>query len=477
MAIIVGRLEEMQELKAAEQSKSAELIAIYGRRRIGKTYLIRNYFEGRIAFELTGMHDGTLKSQLRQFSLAYQKAIDSPIALEPPEDWVKAFSALEHYLTGLKRTKKRVVFIDEFPWLNSRKSGFLEAFDHFWNVWASRQSNLIVVICGSAASWMIKQIVHAKGGLHNRITRAIRLLPFTISESAAYLKSNSVDLDRYQVLQLYMTLGGVPHYLRNVVRGQSAGQAIDKICFSKTAPLKEEFEQLYRSLFEHADNHIMVVRKLAASPNGLTRNDIIAACKLKSGGGTSDLLNELEQSGFIQMSIPFQKTRRDALYRLSDEYSLFYLRFMDGNKTQANQNWSNISNSGAFRSWSGMAFEAICLKHIPQIKSALGIGGVQTSDSSWQYKGGKDQRGAQIDLLIDRADRTINICEMKYYTGLFTIDKTYAGDLQRKIDVFRKQTETRKSLFLTLITTYGVKRNEYSDRLMQNELRMDVLFE
>lgn len=477
MAEIIGRKEEIEVLKSALLSKESELIAVYGRRRIGKTYLIRNYYEDRLAFELTGMNEGSLKAQLLQFSKVFQKATNSALSLKTPQSWVEAFTALEQILGSLHKRKKWVVFFDEFPWLNSRKSGFLEAFDHFWNTWASRQPHLIVVICGSAASWMIDNIVNAKGGLHNRITRSIRLLPFSLSETKEYLKSLSVNLDHYQILQLYMALGGVPHYLRNIERGESATQVINRLCFAKNGILREEFENLYQSLFEHADNHIKTVRALAKVPKGLSRQEIIDACGLSSGGGATDLFNELEQSGFIQSAIPYKKTSREAIYRLTDEFSLFYLRFMYGKKISGNDMWTQISSTNAYKVWSGMSFEAICMKHIPEIKKALGISGIISEESPWRYRSTKSSSGAQIDLLIDRADRTINICEIKFYTDEFTIDKKYAIELERKMHVFRDQTKTKKSLFLTFITTYGVKKNEYSNRLMQNNLTIGLFFD
>jgi hypothetical protein len=232
------------------------LIAVYGRRRIGKTYLINNYYEPQLVFELTGMHNGSMKERLLQFSRVLQKVTASPFAIKPSVNWVEAFAALEQFLSAKPKEAKCVVFFDEFPWLESRKSGFLSAFEHFWNTWASRHANLIVVICGSAALWMISNVVNSKGGLHNRITRKIRLLLFTLIETKAYFESRSVRLDLYQILQLYMAFGGVPHYLKNAERGESATQTIDKACFTKDGNLRDEFEQLYRSSFDVADNHL-----------------------------------------------------------------------------------------------------------------------------------------------------------------------------------------------------------------------------
>jgi len=451
-------------------------MAVYGRRRVGKTFLIRNYFADRLVFELTGMYGGSLKEQLLQFSRSLQKATGSTLSLRPPGSWVEAFHALEQFLDRLAKRKKLVVFLDEFPWLDSRKSGFLSAFEHFWNSWASRQSHLLFVVCGSAASWMIRNFVNNRGGLHHRITQKMRLLPFTLAETETYLKSKGNNLDRYQILQLYMALGGIPQYLNNVKKGDSAPQAIEKICFTKNGLLNGEFNNLYNSLFEMAYNHLKAVRALAATPKGLTRQEIIEECGLSSGGRTSLMLDELEQSGFIKSNKPYGKEIKDAIYRLVDEFSLFYLKFMD--QADVTTNWARISEGPSYKIWSGMAFEAICLKHIDQIKIGLGLKGKSTKEASWRYippKGARED-GAQIDLLIDRDDHSINICEIKFYTGELTISKSYAGELQQKLDVFQEKVKPSKTLFLTLITTYGVKDNSHADSLVKKSLTMDVLF-
>jgi len=467
----------MQLLQEAVQSKKAGLLAVYGRRRVGKTFLIHSYFDNNLAFELTGMYGGSLKDQLQQFSKSLQKAAGSALSLKPPETWVEAFYALEQYLTGKSKKKKWVVFLDEFPWLDGRKSGFLSAFEHFWNSWAGREPNMLVVICGSAASWMIRNIINNKGGLHNRITQKLRLLPFDLAETETYLRNQSSHLDRYQILQIYMAFGGIPHYLNNVGRGSSASQVIDKTCFSKDGLLTGEFNNLYGSLFEIADNHIKTVRALAETTKGLTRQEIIDSCKLSSGGRTTLMLEELEESGFIKSTIPYDKTTKEAIYRLIDEFSIFYLKFMDEGNSRGTKSWPALASGQPYVIWCGMAFEAVCLKHIQKIKLGLKIK-VGTEESAWRYvpaKGNKD-KGAQIDLIIDRADRIINICEMKFYTTEYVIDKSYAKNLQQKKDVFNERIKPKKTLFLTMITTFGVKENNYFDELIQQSLTMDVLF-
>ncbi|MEO6685594.1 MAG: ATP-binding protein [Dyadobacter sp.] len=474
---VIGRKEEIELLKAALQSNNAGLIAVYGRRRVGKTFLIRNYFENHMLFELTGMYGASLKEQLQQFSKALQKATGSALTLNPPKNWIEAFHALEQYITGKIGNKKQVIFLDEFPWLDGRKSGFLSAFEHFWNSWASRQPNLLVVICGSAASWMIRNIVNNKGGLHNRITQKIRLLPFNLAETAIYLKSQHVSLDQYQILQIYMAFGGIPHYLNNVTKGVSASQAIEKACFTKDGLLTGEFNNLYGSLFEIADNHIKTVTALASTAKGLTRQEIIDTCNLSSGGTTTLMLEELEESGFIKSSLPYDKTTKDAIYRLIDEFSIFYLKFMDKGKGGSTKSWAALSTGQTYVIWCGMAFEAVCLKHINKIKQGLKIK-VATEESAWRFipaKGSKE-KGAQIDLIIDRADRIINLCEMKFYTTEFVIDKSYAQKLLQKKEVFTNRVKPDKTLFLTMITSFGVKENDYFDEHIQQSLTMEVLF-
>lgn len=477
MGKLVGRKEERKILEDAMTSVSAELIAVLGRRRVGKTFLIRSVYEKQIAFEFTGVHQANMKEQLEGFTLALQKAMKSPAALAVPESWAKAFNLLETFLTPLIKKGSIVIFFDEFPWIHTMKSNFLRAFEHFWNSYASRYPNLTVVICGSAASWMIKNIIQSRGGLHNRVTIRIRLSPFTLNETEAYLKSRSINLDHYQVLQLYMAMGGIPEYLKNIKRGESVIQAIDRSFFTKNGPLKTEFKDLYESLFDNAEHHVTVIRVLSGMSKGMTRNEIIAATGISSGGTATKVLVELEESGFIMNYIPFGKKSKELVYRLTDEYSLFYLKFVENRRAAGAATWMRLSESASWKSWSGYAFEAICLKHVPQIKAALGITSIYTEESVWRHVPGKEKPGAQIDLLLDRKDYCINICEMKFSTGEFIITKKYAEELKQKRAVFIDKVKPKKTVFLTMITTYGIAKNQYSKGLIQNDITMSELFD
>lgn len=477
---LVGRQAERAVLHDALQSPDAELIAVYGRRRVGKTFLIRQTFANDTCFELVGMHDADLRTQLRSFAASLGRALTSPVPLEAPVAWHDAFGQLRSFLSARfkRRQRKQVVFFDEVPWLASRRSGFLSAFEHFWNSWGSQQTKLVVVLCGSAASWMLQNLVRQRGGLHNRVTRRLRVEPFQLGDGEALLQSRGVQLSRYQVLELTMALGGVPHYLAQVKRGESAAQAIDRLCFAREGQLRTEFDTLYASLFEQADRHEAVVRALAKRRRGLTRSALLEAAKLGSGGAATRVLDELEESGFLLQMPRLGREKRDAVYWLADEFSLFHLTWMQGVRPSGAQSWLRRQGTSAWRAWSGLAFESLALKHVAAIKHALGISGVETTEGSWEHRAtGRNDQGAQVDLVIDRADHTLNLCELKFSEATFAVDKAYARELARKRDVFRQQTRSRKALFLTLITTHGLAENEHSRGLISNAVTMDALFE
>ncbi len=477
MEQLVGREHEKMLLDRAFKSPEAELVAIFGRRRVGKTFLVRSVYEGKMLFEFSGVHHASLAEQLLSFSLALKNVAGDKTSDAKLTSWIEAFHLLARYLTPKLKNKRGVVFLDELPWLQTPKSGFLGAFEHFWNSWASRQPNLVVVICGSAASWMIQKIVNNRGGLHNRITQKIRLMPFDLNETEEYLKSLKVNIDRYQVLQLYMAMGGIPQYLKSVRTGESATQAIDRICFAKDGVLKDEFNNIFTSLFDNAEQHIAIIKALSVTRKGLNRTEIILSCGLSSGGTATKLLEELVESGFITPYIPFDRSVKESIYKLSDEYSLFYLKFMQKSRFTGDGTWLKLSTGPSWSSWSGIAFEGICQKHVQQIKKALGIAGVLTTESVWRYASKGEEQGTQIDLLIDRTDHCINICEMKYTLSSFSIDKRYAAELKNKLAVFREKAKTNKALFLTMITTYGIRQNIYYTGLVQNEITMDALFD
>ncbi len=472
--IVTGREEEKILLNDLLASPQSEFIAMVGRRRVGKTFLIKNHYH-QFDFECTALHNGNLSEQLENFCFKLTQYGGAKFCKTAPTNWLQAFQQLQLFLKSKKSNRKKIVFIDELPWMDTAKAKFTDALAHFWNDFAVH-SNVLLVICGSAASWILKKIVHNKGGLHNRITQLITLQPFTLKEAEQFLKSKKINYDRYDIALIYMVMGGIPFYLNELKKGFSAVQNLDKLCFAKHSLLKDEFSKLFSSLFANAANHIIVVKALATKRKGLTRNQLLKITKLSDGGSISRLLEELQSASFIQTILPFGKTKKETLYRLSDAYTLFYLLFIEKHKKSSRSVLQSLYPTSVWKAWSGYAFENVCLLHIKKVLQKLGVASIYTEVSGYISKGDADQDGIQIDLLIDRADRVINLCEIKFYDAPFTLTKEYAAKLRFRVAQFRTLTATRKNLFLTMITPFGLIGNRHSSGLIQNEITLDDLF-
>ena len=471
---MVGRKSEIAEMQNLLNSNKAEFLAMYGRRRVGKTYLIKNAYKDHIRFEFTGTQHASLKNQLFKFFEKIKEQFDADTYFKQPESWYEAFQLLKVCLSKNK-DQKQVVFFDELPWIAGQKSNFLEELGYWWNDWAVSQK-LVVVICGSAASWMLAKVINNKGGLHNRVTKRINLKPFTLAETKLYLESLDINWDNYQIIQFYMAVGGIPTYLQEAKNNETVTQTIDRIFFTKEGFMRTEFDNLYAALFDKYLNHVSIIKILAEKWQGMTRQEIIMQSKLKDGGGMTKVLEELEASSFI-MQVPFyKKKQKDFVYRLADEYSLFYLKFVENKPILGKNEWLKQSGTEKYKIWTGYAFENICIKHAESIKIALGISGIFTETSSFIFKGDGNTQGFQIDLLIDRADRAMNLCEIKFYTDDFQLTDSYAQYLRQRREQFRQVSKTKKLLFNTLITTYGVKHSKSSFGQIDQVVTMDKLF-
>jgi len=474
---IIGRGKELRIVDKLLASEKAEFMAVYGRRRVGKTFMVREHLKSHIKFSFSGSYEEAVSVQLANFFYEYVRKTEGKKETIVPRDWSTAFHYLADYLYALKDgPTKVVVFIDELPWLDTPKSGFVSALEYFWNQHASTMNHVLLVVCGSAASWMQQKLFKAKGGLYNRITKRIKLEPFTLFETEQYCKSKKLKLTRYQIIQLYMVMGGVPFYWNELSQGKSAEQLIDEICFESTGLLATEYHQLYYSLFKNAENHVAVIEALAGHPYGLVRDELLKKSGLPEGGTFTRTVEDLYESGFITKHRPFEKKKKETLYRLIDMYSLFYLNFIKDNVKNRSNTWQQIANQARFVAWSGYAFENICLQHSNQILNKLGISGTFTEISSWRHKGNDELPGVQIDMLIDRKDGMINLCEAKFSNKEFIIDKNYNAALRQKRSVFSHVTKTKKSVVTTLITTYPAMRNNYYLEEIHSEVSMDDLF-
>ena len=470
---IIGRTEETDVIRTCISSNMPEFLAIYGRRRVGKTYLIKEFFNNSFSFYATGVPEGNMRIQLKVFNDELIRYGSGERSI--PKDWLEAFGRLRNLLEskGVYReaeNNKRVIFLDELPWMDTAKSDFKVALDYFWNSWASAQQDIILIICGSAASWIIDNIIMDTGGFYGRVTRRIHLMPFSLRECEEILKTGG-EVTRKQVMEYYMIFGGVPYYINMFDHSLSVAQNVDKLLFRENSLLKSEYEMLFRSLFrKRSDKHLKVIEAIAKKKIGVLREELLDDKSLPSGEALTTILNELEQCGFIRRYADYRTNSKGHLFQVIDPFVLFSIRFMDNAGVTS---WMEYINSPSYNGWIGNAFEILCLNHISQIKTALGVSGVGSSEYSWRSK--KSKPGAQIDLLIDRRDDIINICEMKYSENEYVIDADYEVNLKNKMEVFRKETDTKKALHITMVTANGLKHNAHW-QVVLNEITADQLF-
>lgn len=474
---MVGRKKQIEELNRLYNSKKAEFVAIYGRRRIGKTYLVDETFKGRITFRHAGLspvdseQTGMLKAQLEHFY--YSLLVQGMSKSKKPESWIEAFYLLECFLEQCDDGSRQLVFLDELPWLDTPRSGFITAFEGFWNTWGCHRENLMVVVCGSANSWILDKLINNHGGLYNRITYEIKLEPFTLNECEEFFEDNQIKLSRYDITQSYMILGGVPYYMGYFQQGMSLAQNVDNLFFVKNAKLRNEYDRLFASIFSNPDVMKKIVGVLYTRNAGYTRSELVEKLGTKDGGTLSQSLNALIASDFVIKYVPFGKRKKEH-YKLIDPFCMFYLHFVDKKKKMDENFWGQNISSQQVVSWRGYAYENVCFNHISQIKKALGISGVITSHSAWS-KRSDDEDGVQIDLLISRNDNVVNMCEIKYYGDEFTVDKDYYRVLLKRQEQLAKEVSPKVTIHNTLITTFGLTYNEYSG-IFSSIITFDELF-
>lgn len=481
MKNIIGREKETKELNRLYDSSLPQFVAVYGRRRVGKTFLVDQTLKDRITFRHAGLSPvdyqqkkNLMKEQLKSFyfSLIRQGMKKSKC----PTSWLEAFFMLEMHLQTIDDGSRQVVFLDELPWMDTPRSGFVTALESFWNGWGCHRDNFMLVVCGSATSWIMDNLINNHGGLYGRLTSEIKLSPFTLKECEQFFHNKQVKLSRYDIVQSYMALGGIPYYLSYFDSGHSLAQNIDNLFFVKDAKLQEEFDRLFASVFSRPEEIMKIVRLLSKRHSGYMLEEIAQKTEIPAGGNLSNLLKALIASDFVIRYVPFGCSKREVHYKLVDPFCIFYLRYVPENSNYVTSFWQQNQTSQSIVSWRGFAFEEVCLLHIDQIKRALGILGVSTLQSSWALRGNDEEEGAQIDLIIQRADHIVNMCEMKFYGEDFTVDKAYYKKLDHREKVMTEKISRKDRVHLVLITTYGLTYNEYGS-IFQNVITIDQLFE
>lgn len=473
--MIIGREKEQQTFSELMRKEESQFCVVYGRRRVGKTYLIRESFNYQFTFQHTGMAKTAKKGQL----VAFRDSLRAYGLTEcsTPKTWIEAFSQLKLLIERAPRGKK-VIFIDELPWMDTAKSGMLSALENFWNGWATARAekDIVLIVCGSATSWITKKLLKNKGGLRGRLTERIKLSPFTLRECEKYAEVGGLGMTRKDVLETYMILGGIPYYWSFLRKGYSVVQNVDELFFVENAKLADEFEALYATLFNRPEKYIKVIEALSRKKCGLTRNEILKTTKLQDGGTFSTILEELEQCGFIRYYVSLNSNEQGGLFQLIDNYTLFHFHCIKKNAFSDEHYWTHTCLSNEHNTWLGLAFERVCLQHTRQIKDAMKISGILSNVCSWRTEKTEEHSGAQVDLLFKRADGIINLFEIKYSKDIFSIDAKYAQELENKLSVFRTVTKTRSAVHLTMLTCNGLSTNKYSNMVMHN-LTADCLFE
>ena len=467
---MIGRTEEMKMLREVANADRSKFVVVYGRRRVGKTYLIRETFDYRFSFTHTGMESGLQEEQLHAF---HQSLLEQGLGeCARPSNWIDAFGLLKKLLKSCP-DKRKIVFIDELPWMDTPRSRFVSALENFWNGWCAARKDIVLIVCGSATSWMIKTVLRNKGGLFNRANRVICLEPFTLAQCEAYMRERGAAMSRRELAEGYMVFGGSPYYWSLLDTSMSIAQNVDRLCFTSAGELVGEFKRLYSSIFRKSDKHLKVVDALYDRREGLTREEISKNTAIPATGKLTRILEELEESGFLRQYAPIGRRKRGSVYQLMDNFTIFHAQFMAGRSTARRGFWLGSVDSPMRNAWEGIAFERLCMWHQDAIKAALGIAGVAAEISSW--RSAKKIGGTQIDMLIDRKDGVVNLCEMKFSRDEFAIGDAYAKKLRERTELFRSETGTRKSIHLTFVTSFGVKRNENSD-IVQSQVTLDDLF-
>lgn len=468
--MLIGRNEEQRKLLKAHNSEYSQFITVYGRRRVGKTFFIRETFKYKFTFEHSGLANTGIRGQLEnwQSSMKYHGC---PVSR--PKTWIEAFDQLKNLIIS-SREKRKVIFIDEMPWMDTPRSGFIGALEGFWNGWASARKDITLIVCGSATSWIINKLIKNKAGLRGRVTTKIQILPFTLEECEKYASSAKLGMQRNQIVECAMIMGGIPYYWSFLDKGKSLAQNIDDIFFNENGELHGEYDELFSSLFKRPEPYVKIIELLGSKKTGMTREEIIG-CGITDNGKLTDILNDLEQCGFIRKYAAYGYQANHARFQLLDPYTLFYLQFIKGNLKKDERFWSHNIGKPIYNNWCGLAFERICLLHVNQIKQALGIAGVVSGVCSWMVEKSEQRPGAQIDLILDRDDNIINLCEMKYTRERFAITADYKDKVLNKRARFLEVADKNKGVHMILVSAQGAVRNSYLDEF-QKVVTIDALF-
>lgn len=480
---IIGREEELATISRLYTSERSEFLALYGRRRVGKSFLIEEAMENKFTFMTVGLFikvdkddaekvESYRQQQLRHF---YSSLLEYGLPEEgnpAPTNWLDAMNLLKKLLLS-KRSRRKVVFIDELPWLaGPQSSELVSELGFFWNQWARKRKDILLIVCGSATSWMIDNVIREYEGLYGRVTETIALKPFTLAECERYWEKRGFHLSRYEVALTYMVIGGVPYYMDSFRPDRTMADNINTIYFNKDKA-RQEFKDVYAGLYSSSEVYINVIRQLGKRFYGMSRTELLEALDKKGGGNFSDVLENLIDSGIIRSYTLYGSPRKQTVYQLMDFFTLFYLRFCENTDFTS---WRSVQRSKPFYSWAGNSFELLVVEHIQQLADALRIKEYATP-FSWSGDT-PDGDEAQIDLVIPAtAERADYICEMKFSEGKYILKEEDADDITRHIEALKNSSihKLSHSIYVVLVTSFGVTESKHRSHL-NDIVTLDSLF-
>jgi hypothetical protein len=447
--MFVGRKNELRMLNDAYRSGKDELVVLYGRRRIGKSSLVKRFAEKKKAYyEFEALEGETTPGQINHFLQQLKKQIDDPI-LDSVRfaNWEQVFTYLTEKVINRKSKVKKILFLDELPWMAAGRIRLVSLLKYYWdNHWKSK--HVMLILCGSVASFMVKKVLHSNA-LYGRTTIEILLKGFSPEEAARLL---SKKRSREETLNYQLVFGGVPKYLEQINTSQSFNKNMNTLCFSPHGIMLKEVERIFYSQFREPRTYLKIINLLK---NGIfSLSEISSKTKIPSGGGLKQYLKNLERAEMIRSYIPFDRSGNSKFkkYTLADEFLVFFFKYMGPNlrviKESSSRRLFETLTQNSFDSWLGFAFERFCLKHAGLLALVMDFADDILLASPYFKK--NDER-FQIDLLYQRADRVITVCEIKHQN--IKIGTNIIPEMQRKCALLK--VPRGYALEKALISLYG----------------------
>ena len=470
--MFVGRKKELSLLEESYLSSKSEIFTVYGRRRIGKSTLIEIFARQKPNFfSFEGIEGQNSSFQIKHFTEMLKKQLQDPLLSSIQfQSWDAVFTYVsERLMTKTRPNEKIIFFLDEIQWMAAGRSSFISLLKYYWdNYW--KKSNVLMILCGSIASFMVNKVVHSKA-LYGRIDHEILLKGLHPFEAKAFFADKHKSTE--EILKYYLILGTIPKYLEYINPSRSFQWNMNKLFFSSHGSMINEIKKIFYSQFKESTIYFDIVKLLKSGP--LALSEICTRLKIKSGGGLKRYLTNLENAEIIRSHVPFNRKANSRLkkYVLSDEYLNFYFKYLEPNlriieESESEKLFETLTKN-SFDVWLGFAFEKFCIKHNSWLADLMGFKDDVLIASPYFER--KDQR-FQIDLVYLRADKVITICEIKHHTK--PLSSKQIGEMQRKLQCLK--IPNGYSIETALISLYGPDKALNDSNYFDHYVSMDAIF-